>query len=182
MKVEKFDIEDLLLLKPKLFRDSRGFFCERFKSNVLEELGISNRFVQDNFSRSAFKTLRGLHYQFDKPQSKLVTCTRGEILDVAVDIRKNSKTFGKSVALALRGDDPTWFWIPAGFAHGFAVLSEEGADVLYKVDEGYNPHGEGNIVWNDPELDIQWKINEPLLSQRDQGSSSFATYKQRSHF
>src|SRR5689334_19613796 len=122
MKVEKFNIDGLMLIESKTFKDPRGFFTERFKEAEFKDIGISG-LIQDNFSRSDYKILRGLHYQFDKPQSKLVTCTRGKIVDVAVDIRKGSKTFGQSVKVTLDGDNPQWFWIPAGFAHGFYVAS-----------------------------------------------------------
>ena len=179
MKVEKFEIEGPLLIEPRLFKDERGFFVERFREDQLREIGIQNHFIQDNFSRSEWKVLRGLHYQYDKPQSKLVTCTRGTILDVAVDIRKSSPTFGQAVQVELSGDNPQWLWIPAGFAHGFAVLSEEGADLLYKVDAPYNPKGEGAIRWDDPDLKINWTVSNPLVSERDQGAMSFMELKNK---
>lgn len=171
-----------MLIEPKVFKDPRGFFTERFREDQFKEIGIHTHFVQDNFSRSDYKILRGLHYQYDKPQSKLVTCTYGKILDVAVDIRKSSPTFGKSVQIILTGENPQWFWIPSGFAHGFCVLSKEGADVLYKVDVGYNPKGEGGIMWNDPYLKINWELNDPLVSDRDQKGMSFDDYKNNQKF
>lgn len=177
MKVEKFNIEGLMLIEPKVFNDPRGFFTERFREDQFKEIGIETHFIQDNFSRSDYKILRGLHYQYDKPQSKLVTCLRGKVLDVAVDIRKDSKTFGKSIQITLGGEKPQWLWIPKGFAHGFSVLSKEGADILYKVDVSYNPKGEGGIMWNDPDLNIKWGVTDPLISDRDQKAISFVQYK-----
>lgn len=180
MKVQKFEIPDLMLLEVPRFGDARGFFTERFKKDEYKKAGILAEFVQDNYSRSAFGVLRGLHYQFEEPQAKLITCTRGRIFDVAVDIRKDSKTFGQVVTTILDGGQPSWFWIPAGFAHGFAVLSDEGADLWYKVDASYNPKGEGAIAWDDPELNIQWpkEILENIsLSDRDRSPQSFAKYK-----
>lgn len=181
MKLEKFDIEGPILIEPKLFKDPRGFFIERFREDLLGDVGIFVHFIQDNFSRSSGKIIRGLHFQYDKPQSKLVTCTHGKILDVAVDIRKESPTFGKSIQVILDGDVPQWLWIPAGFAHGFAVLTET-ADVLYKVNQPYNPKGEGALMWNDADLNIPWKISDPLISEKDQKAMSFAQYKKDPKF
>ena len=182
MKVEKFDLEGLMLVEPKVFKDPRGFFTERYREDQFSEIGIKTKFIQDNFSRSDSKTLRGLHFQYDKPQSKLVTCTRGKILDVVVDIRKKSKTFGRSVQIVLEGDNPKWFWIPAGFAHGFSVLSDSGADVLYKVDALYNPKGEMGIMWNDRDLNINWNTANPIISDRDQKGMSFSDYARDAKF
>lgn len=182
MKIEKFDIDGLMLIEPKIFKDSRGFFTERFREDQFKDNGICVDFIQDNFSRSTAGILRGLHYQYDKPQSKLITCMRGKILDVAVDIRKESKTFGKSVQVILNGDTPQWLWVPAGFAHGFCVISEDGADVLYKVDTPYNPASEGGIIWNDSELKINWNIMNPLVSERDQKLMNFDQYKKEPRF
>jgi dTDP-4-dehydrorhamnose 3,5-epimerase len=176
LKVQKFDIQGLMLIEPDLFKDARGFFTERFREDKFKEIGITDHFIQDNFSRSEFKTLRGLHYQYDKPQSKLVTCTHGAVLDVAVDIRKNSKTFGQHIKVVLEGSKPQWLWVPAGFAHGFCVLSEYGADVTYKVTSSYNPKGEGGIMWNDSELNIDWGIADPIVSSRDQNGMLLAQY------
>lgn len=185
MKVLECDIPDLKLIEVPRFGDARGFFTERFKKEEYFEAGITADFVQDNYSRSAFGVVRGLHFQYDKPQGKLITCTRGRIFDVAVDIRKDSATFGKVMATVLDGAQPSWFWIPAGFAHGFAVLSDEGADLWYKVDALYNPQGEGAIMWNDPELNINWpkEILESIsLSGRDQKAESFSSYKANPKF
>ncbi|MGZ3769132.1 MAG: dTDP-4-dehydrorhamnose 3,5-epimerase [Bdellovibrio sp.] len=185
MNIQKFEIPDLMLIEVPRFGDSRGFFTERFKKDEYKKAGIEADFVQDNYSRSAFGVLRGLHFQYDQPQAKLITCTRGRIFDVAVDIRKKSKTFGKVITVVLDGAQPSWFWIPAGFAHGFAVISDDGADLWYKVDALYNPQGEGAIHWNDPELNIQWPkeiLSTLSLSGRDQRAASFADYKNNSKF
>lgn len=182
MKYSRFDIDGPLLLAPKMIGDSRGFFCERFRVDQFRELGITNSFIQDNFSRSAYGILRGLHYQWDKPQSKLVTCTRGVILDVAVDIRHSSPSFGKYVAAELDGDKPEWLWVPAGFAHGFLVLSKEGADVSYKVDAAWNSKGESGLRWNDPDVAIPWPIANPQLSEKDTVAQSFQDYAKQPKF
>ena len=174
--VKKFSVQGPVLIDVKKFQDDRGFFAERYKKNWLLDLGLDIDFVQDNFSRSAAQVLRGLHFQFDRPQGKLVTCLRGKIFDVAVDIRKDSPTLGQSVSVELDGDNPQWFWIPAGFAHGFAVLSDDGADLLYKVDNYYNGKGEGAIHWNDADLKITWPIQKPLLSPKDEAAGSFKSY------
>lgn len=177
MDIKKFKVEGPLLISPKMVGDSRGFFCERFRVDQFKEMGIHNNFIQDNYSRSSFGILRGLHYQWQEPQSKLVTCTKGMILDVAVDIRAQSPTFGQTVIAELNGDKPEWLWVPAGFAHGFLVLSQEGADVSYKVDALWNAKGEGGIRWNDPDLNIHWPNQSPLLSDKDKVATLFAEYK-----
>lgn len=182
MNVKKFEIEGPLVVEPKAHGDSRGFFVERYREDLFREIGIGAHFIQDNYSRSQHKVLRGLHYQYDRPQSKLVTATRGTILDVIVDIRKDSPTFGRSLAVELDGAKPTWFWVPAGFAHGFLVLSEEGADLMYKVDALYNPNGESGISFNDPDLKIDWPIKDPLISQRDAQQMAWAEYKKSPRF
>lgn len=167
MKVQKFDIEGPLLIHLDTFHDSRGFFVERFNESKFKEHGLPTTFVQDNFSRSAYGVLRGLHYQNTPPQGKLVTCTNGEIFDVAVDIRQGSPTFGKYISVTLQGDRPASLWVPAGFAHGFCVTSQSGADVLYKVDNLWYTSGEGSILWNDPDIGIEWPIQDPVLSDKD---------------
>lgn len=171
MLVKKFDIEGPLVIENIRHGDERGFFTERYRDDFMKSIGITAEFCQENYSRSAAGVLRGLHYQYDKPQAKLVTCTRGEIFDVIVDIRKGSPTFGKSVSVVLSGNEPKWFWVPYGFAHGFYVISSEGADLMYKVDNYYNPKGEDGILWNDPALAIQWPFaadsTSPLVSERD---------------
>jgi dTDP-4-dehydrorhamnose 3,5-epimerase len=176
MDIKTFPLNGLKLITLKAFADDRGFFTERFKSNSFANEGL-HEFVQDNFSRSKPGVLRGLHYQWDKPQGKLVTCLRGRILDIAVDIRVNSSTFGQHVAIELSGDNPSWFWIPPGFAHGFCVLGNEEADVMYKVNNYWNGAGESGIAWNDPELGIKWPIAQPLLSPKDAALQSWSAYK-----
>lgn len=168
MKIKKTDIPGLLVIEPTVFKDQRGFFYETYYASRYKELGIHKAFVQDNLSRSKKGTLRGLHYQLQQPQGKLVSVTRGRVLDVALDIRKGSPTFGKSLALELSDENHLQFYIPEGFAHGFYVLSEE-ADFYYKCTDYYHPQSEQGILWNDPELGINWNIDAvPLLSQKDQ--------------
>ncbi len=176
MKVSEFKIKGPKLLEIKSFRDDRGFFTERFKSQDFKDAGIACDFVQDNFSHSAAGVLRGLHYQFDKPQGKLFTVTRGKCLDVIVDIRKSSPTLGESITVEFSGDEPKWLYIPPGFAHGFCVLGSESADVFYKVDAYYNGSGEGGIRWNDPDLGIVWPLARPLVSAKDSALPTFADY------
>jgi dTDP-4-dehydrorhamnose 3,5-epimerase len=176
--VKKFEIAGPLHILTKCFGDDRGFFTERFRTSDFSQMGLPT-FVQENYSRSQAKVLRGLHFQYDRPQGKLITITRGKVLDVAVDIRTGSPTFGKSLSVVLDGAEPSWFWLPPGFAHGFSVISPEGADVMYKVDNLYNAAGEGAIRWNDSELGINWQLNdkEPILSAKDTAGPSFADYK-----
>lgn len=166
--LEQLEIPDLILLRPKIFFDNRGFFLEIFKNSDLENMGLKFNVVQDNLSYSRKGVLRGLHYQKrPKEQGKLVICLYGLIYDVAVDIRVKSPTFGKHVGVLLSGEEKTIFWIPPGFAHGFLVLSDE-ALVLYKVTENeYSPHHDAGIIWNDPDLKIKWPIGEPILSEKD---------------
>jgi dTDP-4-dehydrorhamnose 3,5-epimerase len=168
MNVIKTDIADVLILEPKVFGDSRGFFFESFNQRVFEEaIGSVLPFVQDNHSRSAKGVLRGLHYQIVQPQGKLVRVTLGEVFDVAVDIRKSSPTFGKWVGAHLSAENKRQMWVPPGFAHGFLVLSDF-AEFLYKTTNYYAPEHERCIVWNDPEIAVAWPLQrEPLLSQKD---------------
>lgn len=170
MEIIEFPIKGLKLIKLKAFHDERGFFTERFNLTKFKELGLPTEFVQDNFSRSKYGVLRGLHYQMDPAQGKLVTCLSGEIFDVAVDIRKDSPTYGQHVSVTMKGDEPSWFWIPTGFAHGFCVTSKEGADVLYKVDAVYNPKSEKSFLWSSNSIKIQWPVENPLLSLKDKAS------------
>lgn len=181
MKVTKFNINGPLLIEPKVFGDARGFFTERFRKDFFTELGLPE-FIQDNYSRSAPRVLRGLHYQYDLPQSKLVTAVSGTIFDVAVDIRKGSPTLGKSVFVELSGDRPAWFWVPEGFAHGFQALSGDGADVLYKVNAPYIPSSEGGIRWNDPILNIPWPIMTATLNERDASLTGWQRYLENPRF
>ena len=150
-----------------MFEDARGFFFESFNSRELKKAGIDFQFVQDNQSRSTRGVLRGLHYQVRQPQGKLVRVVRGEVFDVAVDIRRESPSFGKWVGVTLSEQNKQMFWIPPGFAHGFLVLSES-ADFLYKTTDFYSPADERTIVWNDPQLGIEWPCNgNPVVSPKD---------------
>jgi len=182
MKIESLKISDLKLITLKSFPDERGFFGERFKASQFQAEGLPTNFVQDNFSRSLPKILRGLHFQWERPQGKLVTCLRGRIFDVAVDLRSNSASFGQHVSLELSGDQHQWFWIPAGFAHGFCVLGTHEADVFYKCDNEYNAKGESGIVWNDSDLQIAWPMQNPIVSGRDRQMTSFKAYRAESKF
>lgn len=169
MKVIATNIPDVLIIEPKVFGDDRGFFYESFNKKRFAELtGINAEFVQDNHSKSARHVLRGLHYQIQQAQGKLVRATLGEVLDVVVDIRKSSPTFGQSVSVKLSAENKRMFWVPPGFAHGFVVLSEV-AEFLYKTTDYYAPEYERAILWNDPALGIDWQLNgaEPLLSGKD---------------
>jgi dTDP-4-dehydrorhamnose 3,5-epimerase len=168
MKVIPTEIPDLLILEPTIFGDARGFFYESFNHKVFaEKTSVNTDFVQDNHSRSARGVLRGLHYQIQQPQGKLVRVVVGEVFDVAVDIRKSSPTFGKWVGVNLNAQDKRMFWIPPGFAHGFLVLSEY-AEFLYKTTTYYAPEYDRTLLWNDPQLAIAWPSDiEPLLSEKD---------------
>jgi dTDP-4-dehydrorhamnose 3,5-epimerase len=169
MNVIKTDIPDVLIFEPKVFSDERGFFFESFNQKVFEEaVGYKVNFVQDNHSRSCKGVLRGLHYQLEPyAQGKLVRCVAGEVFDVAVDIRKESSTFGKWVGVNLSADNKRQLWIPEGFAHGFLVLSET-AEFVYKTTNYYHPESDRGIIWNDYHFDIRWPINQtPILSQKD---------------
>jgi dTDP-4-dehydrorhamnose 3,5-epimerase len=172
MKVVATAIPDLLIVEPTVFGDARGFFFESFNQQRFAELtGITPPFVQDNHSKSAQYVLRGLHYQIQQPQGKLVRVIAGEVLDVAVDIRKRSPTFGQSVTLRLSAENKRMLWIPPGFAHGFVVLSET-AEFLYKTTDYWAPAYERAILWNDPALNIDWQLHgaTPLLSAKDQAA------------
>lgn len=174
MQVQSFAISGPALITPKIFGDERGFFTERFRADAWRaQYPEHTGFVQDNFSFSHFNVLRGLHFQYGPDQGKLVTCTSGVIWDVIVDIRPSSTTLGRHVAIELRADQPQWFWVPPGFAHGFQVTSPEGAGVLYKVDQPYTPSGESAIRWDDPELAIPWPRRDPLMSAKDQVAGTF---------
>lgn len=170
-------IPGLLIAEPRVFRDDRGFFLERYREDKLAELGVHEKFVQDNHSRSAPRVLRGLHYQTNPAQGKLVTCVRGRIWDVAVDLRRDSKTYGQHFGIELNETNCISLWVPFGFAHGFCVLGEEDADVFYKVNGYYNAATEGGIAWNDPELKVEWPLKNPIVSARDAALSSFRDTK-----
>ncbi len=173
MEFESTAIPDVLLIKPRVFRDSRGHFLETYRECRYQEIGIHKRFVQDNLSRSTFGILRGLHYQLNHPQGKLVNVIRGSVFDVAVDLRRGSSTFGKSVSVLLSEEDNYQLYVPPGFAHGFCVVSEV-ADFMYKCTDIYHPEDEHVLRWNDPALGIDWPIDSPILSDRDQAGMPFS--------
>lgn len=163
-----------MILEPRVFEDSRGYFFESFNSRELAKIGINHQFVQDNQSRSVRSVLRGLHYQIRQPQGKLVRVVCGEVFDVAVDIRRSSPTFGKWAGVILSEQNKQMFWIPPGFAHGFLVLSET-ADFLYKTTDFYSPADERTIRWNDPQLGIEWPLKgEPVVSPKDAAGNLLA--------
>lgn len=167
MQVIDSKIADVKIIHPKVFGDARGFFLETFEENRYREmLNIDLRFVQDNHSRSSKGVLRGLHFQTQNPQGKLVRVVRGEVFDVAVDIRPNSPTYGQWEGVILSEENKTQFWIPPGLAHGFVVLSDV-ADFEYKCTDYYNPQNEACLIWNDPLVGIEWPISNPLLSEKD---------------
>ncbi|WP_434348431.1 dTDP-4-dehydrorhamnose 3,5-epimerase [Myxococcus virescens] len=166
MKVTPLEIPDVLLLEPKVFGDDRGFFMEMFHAARYAAVGIPGPFVQDNYSRSAKGTLRGLHFQEPQAQGKLVQVLAGAVYDVAVDVRRGSPTFGQWVAAELSSDNRRQLWVPPGFAHGFCVVSDS-ADFHYKCTALYAPETERSVVWNDPDLAIPWPVREPRLSPKD---------------
>lgn len=169
MNVITTDLPGVVIIEPKVFGDDRGFFYESFNAKVFEEkTGVRTTFVQDNHSRSQKGVLRGLHYQLENTQGKLVRVTHGEVLDVAVDVRRSSPHFGQWVGVRLSADNRRQLWVPKGFAHGFVVLSDS-AEFLYKTTDYYNPAAERCIRWDDPDLAIDWQLGEaPLLSAKDQ--------------
>ena len=175
MNIVRTDIPDVLIIEPKVFGDSRGFFFESFNQRQFEQLtGFVPSFVQDNHSRSARGVLRGLHYQIQQPQGKLVRVIAGEVFDVCVDMRRSSPTFGKSVCVSLSAENHRQLWIPPGFAHGFLVTSES-ADFVYKTTDYYAPEHERAVLWNDPTLAIAWTLQgEPLLSAKDKAGIPLA--------
>ncbi len=156
----------MIILEPRVFGDERGFFMETFHANVFAELGLPAEWVQDNHSYSKRGVIRGLHYQLENPQGKIVRCTRGRILDVAVDIRRGSPTFGQWTGVELSAENRLMLWIPPRFAHGFSVLSEE-ADVLYKCTTLWHQPSDRSILWNDPDLAIDWQVESPSVSPKD---------------
>lgn len=170
MNIIPTSIPDVLIIEPKVFGDERGFFFESFNQKVFtEKTGITSEFVQDNHSRSAQGVLRGLHYQIQQTQGKLLRVVAGEIFDVAVDMRKSSPTFGQWVGCILSAENKRQFWVPPGFAHGFLVISDT-AEVLYKTTDYYAPKYERSLLWNDPDVGIEWPLNgiTPILSVKDQ--------------
>jgi dTDP-4-dehydrorhamnose reductase/dTDP-4-dehydrorhamnose 3,5-epimerase len=182
MNIIRTDIEDVLIIEPKIFGDHRGWFTETYSKDKFKELGIDIDFIQDNHSFSAQKgTLRGLHFQLNpKAQTKLIRCTKGEILDVAVDIREGSPTYKKWVAVELTEENKKQLLVPKGFAHGFITLTDD-VEVQYKVDEYYSPENDRSIRYDDPDLNVDWGIDNPILSEKDLNapllSESDATFK-----
>ena len=166
MKIILTELPEVKIIEPQLFGDQRGFFLESFQARRYAEAGISRPFVQDNMSRSAYGVLRGLHLQNPFTQGKLVSVMRGRVLDVAVDVRVGSPNFGRHVAVELSEENRRQLWVPRGFAHGFAVLSES-ADFFYKCDEFYSPKDEISVRWDDPAIGIKWGVQKPSLSAKD---------------
>lgn len=173
MDVIDTSIKGCKLIQPKVFGDHRGFFLETFQASRYAECGINLPFVQDNYSRSSKGVLRGLHFQINKPQGKLVRVVRGEVFDVAVDIRRDSPTFGRWEGVILSEENKSQFWIPPGLAHGFVVLSDT-ADFEYKCTDYYDPSDEGCLIWNDPDVAIKWPVTDPLLSEKDRQAKILA--------
>jgi dTDP-4-dehydrorhamnose 3,5-epimerase len=166
-------LPEVFILEPRVFGDERGFFFESYNQRLMAEVGIVERFVQDNHSSSSRNVVRGLHYQLKHPQGKLVRVAEGEILDVAVDMRRSSASFGRWEAVRLSSENKRMLWIPAGFAHGFRVLSEK-AQVLYKATDFYAPEHERTVIWNDASLKINWELDgEPIVSAKDQRGMAF---------
>lgn len=178
MEVTSLPLSGLLLLKPKVFRDARGFFVETYSEPRYRAAGIDCGFVQDNHSRSSRGTLRGLHYQSAPGQAKLIRVGLGRIFDVAVDLRPESPTFGRWFGAELDAEEHAQLFIPVGFAHGFCVLSEV-AEVLYKVSSVYDAKTEVGLRWDDPDIGVKWPVSEPLLSERDKTAESFAAFAAR---
>ncbi len=176
MKIEETSLPGVLVLTPAVFRDSRGAFMETWNLRAMSEAGLPSVWVQDNFSLSKKNVLRGIHYQVTNPQGKLVRVAHGAVLDVAVDLRRASSTFGKHVAVELDAESGRMLWIPVGFGHAFFVLSET-AGFAYKVTEYYSPSGERTILWNDPDLAIPWPVSpgEVIVSEKDQKGASLRT-------
>ena len=175
IKVTPCEIEGLYVIEPKVFPDSRGYFMETYNENDFKEEGLNMRFVQDNQSMSVKGVLRGLHFQKQFPQGKLVRVVRGEVFDVAVDLRADSETYGKWFGVTLSAENKKQFYIPEGFAHGFLVLSDE-AEFVYKCTDFYHPGDEGGMAWNDPDIGIEWPLQEGvelIISEKDQKWGGF---------
>lgn len=177
MRVIQTKLNDCVIIEPDVHGDERGFFLETFQAErYAAQAGITLPFVQDNYSRSSRDVLRGLHFQIKKPQGKLVRVVKGEVYDVAVDIREDSTTFGQWEAVILSEENKIQFWVPPGFAHGFLVLSET-ADFEYKCTDYYDDSDEGSILWNDPDLNIPWPIDNPCLSDKDTKAEKLTNLK-----
>jgi len=166
MKIIQTNLPGVLIIEPKVFGDTRGFFKETFQAQRYRDAGIEYDFVQDNHSRSQKGVLRGLHFQITKPQGKLVSCSQGAVFDVAVDVDPLSASFGQYVGIELTEDNHRQMWIPPGYAHGFCVLTDT-ADFQYMCTDYYDPSGEAGLIWNDPDVAIEWPIEQPLLSDKD---------------
>jgi dTDP-4-dehydrorhamnose 3,5-epimerase len=173
MNIIETPLTGVKIIEPKSFGDARGFFLETYSAERYQQVGIDGVFVQDNHSRSAKGVLRGLHYQLNHPQGKLVSVTRGEVLDIAVDIRIGSPTFGQWHSVVLNDENHRQYYIPPGFAHGFVVLSEI-ADFVYKCTDYYHPEDEKGLIWNDKAIGIDWQTEEPLLSEKDRNNKTLA--------
>lgn len=173
LAVAATDFQGLVVIESRVFEDARGFFMETFHTHRFTAAGLPTSFVQDNHSLSRKGVIRGLHYQIERPQGKLVRAIRGSVYDVAVDLRRNSRTFGRWFAIELSDTNRKQIYIPPGFAHGFCALSDE-AEVIYKCTDVYHPAGERTIVWNDPQLAIPWPAAEPFLAEKDKRGMRFA--------
>jgi dTDP-4-dehydrorhamnose 3,5-epimerase len=179
MKTDKINLDGIRVIQPDVFGDTRGYFFESYNNKKYIEIGVDANFVQDNISKSVKGTLRGLHLQIgEKAQGKLCQVISGRVLDVAVDVRPDSATFGKYFSIELSGENHTQVWIPAGFAHGFSVLSEE-AIFSYKCTNYYDKDSERSILYNDPELGIDWKIENPIVSDKDLNAETFAQFRKK---
>lgn len=181
MIIKETRIPAVKVLEPEVYEDDRGYFFESYRKNELEEAGIAADFVQDNVSKSYKNAVRGLHYQIVNPQAKLVQCLKGSILDVAVDLRQNSPSFGNYVAFKLSDSNKKILYIPEGFAHGFSVLSDD-AIVSYKCSDYYNPEGERGVRWDDPLIRIHWDVARPILSEKDRKLPLFSSLKSEDLF
>lgn len=176
MKIIETPLKGLYVIEPKVFGDSRGFFMETYNEKAFEELGLCTHWAQDNHSRSQKGVVRGLHFQSPNAQVKLVRVARGRVLDVALDLRKDSETFGQSFSVELSEENKKWLYVPTGFAHGFSVL-EDNTDFLYKCSTLYSPKDEGGILWNDPALAINWGVKDPIISEKDKKLPTLAEYQ-----
>ncbi|NBX53112.1 MAG: dTDP-4-dehydrorhamnose 3,5-epimerase [Proteobacteria bacterium] len=182
MEILSTPIAGLKIIQLKVHHDNRGFFVERFNQKFFKEFDLPINYFQDNHSYSLPSVVRGLHYQNNPSQAKLVGCLRGKILDVAVDIRHQSPTFGKYFSIELSPQNGKLLFIPAGFAHGFSVLGDESADVMYKVDNAFSKEGDGGIRFDDADLNIDWQVKSPIVSDKDQNLQSFKNYSQKPIF
>lgn len=173
MRFQPTEIPGVMILEPKVYEDPRGFFMETYRQSIFRDAGLNVEFVQDNHSRSVANTLRGLHFQVVHPQGKLVRVIRGAVFDVAVDTRRDSPTFGRWVGVHLSEQNRWSFYVPPGLAHGFCVTDPAGAEFVYKCTDYYHPQAERTLLWNDPHVNVQWPITEPLLSEKDRHGQSW---------